>query len=489
MAEERLEEIRETRLARREALLSSGQIPYPSEVRRTHTIREALAQFESLKEDDTPVPILGRVTSLRRHGGVVFCDVRDEHASIQIQFNRDDLDSTIFEKIDLLDSGDFVEVSGVLTLTSRGVKTLLVSVFHIVSKSIRPLPASWFGLKDQETRYRQREVDFLLNDSSRKVFYTRSKIITWLRSYFTEHNYLEVETPILQAIPGGTMAKPFHTHHNALDIPLSLRIAPEIYLKRLVVGGFEQVFEIGRNFRNEGIDREHNPEFTMLESYSAYQDYEDLMDLTDEIFNGLAMHIFGSSDVTLGDTVLSFRKPIARRRYIDVVSEVTGFNILDEKDPAKYLEIFEARGLALPEIQSYEKLVDELYKEVVRPHIIQPTILYDYPVEMVPLAKQNATDPRVAEMFQLVLGGMEVLKAYTELNDPIEQRARFEAQMQAREAGDDEAQLIDEAYLRAMEYGMPPVAGFGLGVDRLVSIFTDTDNLRDTIAFPLLKPE
>ncbi|MBI3256070.1 MAG: lysine--tRNA ligase, partial [Candidatus Andersenbacteria bacterium] len=340
-----------------------------------------------------------------------------------------------------------------------------------------------------ETRYRQREVDMLLNEKVRDVFAKRSHLVQAIRDYLLNAGFMEVETPMLQAIAGGTLAKPFATHHNSLDIELFLRIAPELYLKRLIVGGYEKVFEIGRNFRNEGIDKSHNPEFTMLEFYEAYADYEDLMDRAEHLLQEVAQKVTGSASVTWQGNEISWAAPYQRVRYVDIVSEKIGIDILDEKDPSVYVDVFQAKGLQVPAIRTYAKLVDELYKELVRPTLIQPTILYDYPVEMVPLAKTSLHDKRIAEMFQLVVAGSELIKAYTELNDPVEQRARFEDQQAQRESGDEEAHAIDESYLRAMEYGMPPVAGFGLGVDRLTMLLTDSPHLRDTILFPLLKPE
>lgn len=489
MAEERLEEIRAARMAQRARLLAAGQTPYPAEVRRTHTVHELHDQFAALVEEKKPLTVAGRVMSVRHHGGVTFLDMRDESGQLQLQVSRDGIPADIYARIKEFDTGDFIEAAGHLTLTQRGVKTLLVTEAHILSKSIRPLPSTWFGLKDTELRFRQREVDFLLNDKAREGIRQRSRIIEWLRQYLIRQGFLEVETPILQPVAGGATATPFTTHHGSLDMSLYLRIAPELYLKRLLVGGFERVFEVGRNFRNEGIDRDHNPEFTGLEFYLAYADYEDLMDFTEKMLASLVSELFGSDTVSAGTHQISFAGPFQRLRYIDALNDVTGFDILEEKDPQTYETFLKEKGIELPNVVSYPKLVDELYKNLLRPKLLQPTLLFDYPTELVPLAKRNATDPRVAEKFQLVINGTELINAYTELNDPVEQRARFEEQMQARAAGDTEAQAIDEPYLRALEYGMPPAAGWGLGVDRLVALLTGVSHVRDTIAFPLLKPE
>lgn len=489
MAEERLEEIREARLKKRQALIDAKLPPYPSEAHRTHAVAEFHEQFEKLSRDATAIIVLGRVVGSRKHGGVAFLDISDASGKLQLQISKDEVGEEVFEKLELLDIGDFIQAAGKAGKTKRGMESLLVEAWHIISKAIRPLPSTWYGLKDHETRYREREVDLLLNEEVRQTFITRSKIIAWLRDFLQKDGFLEVETPTLQAIPGGTMAKPFETHHNALDMQLYLRIAPELYLKRLIVGGYEKVYDIGKNFRNEGIDRQHNPEFTMLEFYQAYGDYEDLMDMTEHMISSLVHDIAGSTAIVWQETTLAFGKPWSRKRYVEIVSEQVKVDILKEKDPAAYLSIFEKEGLELPKVRAYGQLVDELYKELVRPHLVQPTLVYDYPAELIPLAKRSLSDARIVEAFQLLVSGTELVKAYTELNDPVEQRARFEEQMNMREAGDEEAQRIDEEYLRAMEYGMPPTAGFGLGIDRLTMLLTNSPSIRDVILFPLLKPE
>lgn len=490
MAEKRLEEIRTERLKKREALLQSNIPPYPAEARRTHTIAEIVSQFDTLSSDHTPVILAGRVVGLRRHGGLAFIDIADQTGTFQVQIAQDQIAPEIFKNLDTIDQSDWIQVTGSLTTTKRGTKTLLAVEFHLLSKAIRPLPSQWFGLKDKEVRYRQREVDLLLNKDVRAHFEMRSKITTWLREYLAREGFLEVETPVLQPIAGGAAARPFTTHHNALDQELYLRISPELYLKRLIVGGFEKVFEIARNFRNEGVDREHNPEFTMLELYWALADYEDLMDFTEILFEKLVTAMTGSSTITWLDHPLHFKRPIPRHRFVDLVSKKVGFDILAEKNPQTYIDVFQRHNLAIPTVKTYAKCVDELYKELIRPTLIEPTILYDYPVELQPLAKPNLADPRIAEQFQLVVAGSELIKAYTELNDPVIQKERFQEQQHARRFGDDEIpSSIDEAYIRALEYGMPPTGGWGLGIDRLTIILANVPSIRDTILFPLLKPE
>ncbi|OGY36563.1 MAG: lysine--tRNA ligase [Candidatus Andersenbacteria bacterium RIFCSPHIGHO2_12_FULL_45_11b] len=488
MAEERLEEIRALRLQKREELLAHGKPAYPAEVRRTSTLAELADNFDHAVKTGTAVVLLGRISAIRSHGSISFVDIVDDGGKMQLQFAQDGLQDR-FAELETFDSGDFIEAIGIPILSKRGEKTVMVTQFSMASKAIRPIPSTWFGLKDIELKSRQRELDLLTNPDAKDAAKKRSQTISFVRSYLEEKGFMEVETPMLQPIPGGTLAHPFSTHHNALNADLFLRIAPELYLKRLLVGGFEKVFEIGKNFRNEGVDKSHNPEFTMLEFYWAYADYEDLMALAEDLLSKAAEKIIGSLDVPRENTTISFKPPFARYCYVELLKERTGIDVLIEKDPAAYKAVFQQHGVKVPDVENYGKLVDELYKEIVRPTLLEPTILYDYPIELVPLAKKKASNPNIAEMFQLVVAGMELVKAYTELNDPVEQRERFMEQQAERDKGDAEAHAIDESYLRALEYGMPPAAGFGLGIDRLVMLLTNTTHLRDTILFPLLKEE
>lgn len=489
MGEGRLQDIRAARLVKRGALVEAGQVPYPSEAKRTHTISEVLADFDRLKSQAVPVVMVGRVLAVRIHGRVSFWDLKDSTGVFQLQMSVESVPADIFKQAQWLDVGDFIEVSGKLKSTARGEPTLAILEWHFLAKSIRPLPSSWHGLKDKQARWRQREIDVLINESAGKKLITRTRVIGWLRRFLEAAGYVEVETPILQPLAGGAAARPFMTHHLALDMPLYLRISAELYLKRLLVAGWEKVFEIERRFRNEGVDRQHNPEFTMLESQWAYADYEDLMDFTEEILAKLTRDLFGTTDFTWQGQEISWASPINRQRYVEVLSERLGVDILAEKNPAVYEKILRKENLPIPAIKTYARLVDELYKELIRSSIVQPTLLYDYPAEMAPLAKRSQTDPRVAEMFQLVAAGMELSKAYTELNDPVVQRELFEQQQAEKDAGNMEAQPLDEEYLRALEYGMPPNAGWSLGIDRLVMLLSDSPNIRETIAFPLLRPE
>ena len=488
MAEERLDEMRALRAKKREELIAAGKPAYPAEVRRSFTLSELSDDFDEKIKAGEAVILLGRISAIRSHGSIAFVDIIDDGGKMQLQFNQDSL-SEQFEELSNYDSGDFIQVIGIPALSKRGEKTIMVTECSMASKAIRPIPSTWFGLKDIELKSRQRELDLLTNPDTKETVRKRSQTLSFVRSYLEDKGFMEVETPMLQPIPGGTLAAPFSTHHNALDADLFLRIAPELYLKRLLVGGFEKVFEIGKNFRNEGIDKSHNPEFTMLEFYWAYADYEDLMDMTEDLLSHAALAINGSYDVPRGDTVISFKPPFKRYSYTELIKERTGIDPRTEKDSAAYKAAFKKHGIKAPDVDNYGKLVDELYKEIVRPTLLEPTILYDYPVELVPLAKKKASNPDIAEMFQLVVAGMELVKAYSELNDPIEQRQRFVEQQEERDKGDIEAHAIDESYLRALEYGMPPAAGFGLGIDRLVMLLTNSTHLRDIILFPLLKEE
>ncbi|MBI4022284.1 MAG: lysine--tRNA ligase [Candidatus Andersenbacteria bacterium] len=488
MAQRRLGEVRAARLAKRAALVASGQVLYPSEARRTHRAADWHKQFVNLVAENTPVTVAGRVTGVRRHGRIVFVNVADPTGSVQLYMSADEVPSEIFTQLDYLDAGDFIQAAGSAGKTKRGTPTLVVREWHLLSKSIRPLPGRHFGLKDTEARLRQREVDLLLNPASAAVLHVRSRVTGWLRGRLSSDGYLEVETPILQATVGGAWAEPFTTHHKALGLDLHLRIAPELYLKRLLVGGFEKVFELGRVFRNEGIDRDHNPEFTMCELYWAYADYEDLMDYTEQLLAALVADVHTSDTLVYQREELMFTPPWPRVRYIDRMRQELGFDILAKKEPERYVAEFAKRRLAVPAVSSYVKLLDGLYKELVRPTFEQPTIVYDYPLEMAPLAKRSTQDERVAEQFQVIAAGVELIKAYTELNDPVEQRERFAQQKAARLAGDAEIAETDETYLQALELGMPPAAGLGLGVDRLVALLAGCSSIRETVAFPLLKP-
>lgn len=471
------------RWQRREDLLKSGVDVYPARTNRTTTVADLLSHWSDGKKET----VAGRVRAFRLQGGSAFLNLEDETGKIQAFFQTKNLENfdAITSQIDL---GDFLEVAGQTFVTKRGEKTIDASSVNWLAKALRPLPSEWHGLADVETRYRYRELDTLSNEGVRQVFILRGKILNAIRQFLVEHGFIEVETPMLHPIAGGATAKPFITHHHALDIDLFLRIAPELYLKRLIVGGFGRVFEIGRNFRNEGIDRDHNPEFTMMECYAAFADYKWMMDLTEDLLITTAQIVLGEEKVILDGKEVQLTKPLPRLSYRESILKETKLDIngLDEKalrDQGRKL------GTDLPDNFSRPQLVDEIFKTHVRPKLIEPVFIFDYPVEMIPLAKKKKEDPRYVECVQLLMNGTEITKAFSELNDPVDQRERFEAQEKLRMKGDEEAQALDETYLRSLEYGMPPTGGLGLGVDRLTAIFAKQPALKDVILFPTLKPE
>ncbi len=485
-------EIRRARLQKLEDLKNRGINPYPASSHRTHTIGEVLENFETLAREGKEVVLAGRIRLLREHGKSCFFNFEDFSGKIQAYLKIDEVGE---EKYRLFlkdfDIGDFIEVRGVLFLTKKGERTLLVKDFRMLAKSLRPLPDKWHGLKDVEERYRKRYLDLLVNPQVREVFLIRSKVIKIIRHFLEKEGFIEVETPVLQPIYGGASARPFITHHNALDIDLYLRIAPELYLKRLIVGGFEKVFEIARNFRNEGIDRQHNPEFTMLEFYWAYADYEDLMRLTERMLQTVLQEVKGGTKIEYEGKELDFTPPLARTSFRDLVLEYTGIDIDVADTEEKLLDEIKKKGieLDLEGVVGFGALADELYKRKVRPHLLQPQFVIDYPALMLPLAKRKEDDPRYCASFQLLVMGFEVIKAYNELNDPIDQKERWEEELRLAKKGLEEYQVLDEDFIEALEYGMPPTAGWGMGIDRFVALLTGQHSIKDTILFPTLRPK
>jgi lysyl-tRNA synthetase class 2 len=446
-----------------ERLRASGIDPYSRGFRPTHS-SEAAKELLGAEERTPPVAVAGRLMVKRLQGGLAFADLRDGKGRIQLMATKEILGEEEFAKFADLDAGDIVGATGPIFRTRRGEVTLEVHSFQLLTKSLRPLPEKWHGLKDVEIRYRQRYVDLIANPQVREVFRARTKIITALRGLLDERGFIEVETPVLQEVPGGGHARPFQTHHNALDRDLYLRIALELHLKRLLVGGFERVYEIGRVFRNEGLSPRHNPEFTLLESYQAYADYEDVMQLVEDLLVASAMAAGRELVTTYQGEAVNLTPPFRREKMADLVLEHTGRHAVGEE-------------------------LNDLFEEHVQPRLRQPTFVTDYPIEVSPLARPRDDDPRFVERFELIILGREYANAFTELTDPIDQRARFEAQAAMRDAGNAEAHPMDEDFLRAVEYGLPPCGGLGVGIDRLVMLMTDQPSVRDVILFPVMKPE
>jgi len=484
MAEQRLQEIRKIRLERVKKLRELGIEPYPAKVKERKVIKDARKQMGKT------VSVAGRLWSIREHGECCFADLKDETGAIQLFFQKKIVKEQ-FKLLKLLDIGDFVWAKGKVIKTKSGEITVDVTEFELLTKSIRPLPSTWHGLKDVEERYRRRYVDLLMNEDVRKVFETRTKIIKLLRKYLDERGFVEVKTPALQSIYGGATAKPFVTHHKALDIDLYLRIADELYLKRLIVGGFEKVYEICTDFRNEGIDRWHNPEFSMLEFYWAYADYSDLMEMTENMLSWVVKEVHGKYKIRYGDNDIDFKPPWKRVIFRDAVLEKTKVDIDGIKSEQELIKKAKDQGINLDarEIHDLPTAYDALYKQVVRPNITNPTFVTDHPYSMRPLAKRKLENPERVESLQPIAAGAELLNAYTELNDSQDQKNRWEEDMKRAKGGADEYQVLDEDYIRALEYGMPPTAGWGMGIDRFVAILTNQHSLKDVILFPTLRPE
>lgn len=439
---------------------------------------------------NNPVSTSGRLTALRGHGGLMFADLVDETGKIQLAFKKNTLLEQ-FNILNFLDIGDFIFVSGELFTTQAGELTIEVKTLKLLTKSLRPLPSNWYGFSDIEERYRQRYVDLLVNPEVKNVFEIRSKVTKLLRQKLDEAGFLEVETPVLQPLYGGATAKPFVTHHNTLDMDLYLRVSDELYLKKLIVGGFEKVYEIGKDFRNEGIDRQHNPEFTMCEFYWAYANIEDLMKFTEKILSEIIHEIVGSYRIAYQDTEYDFSPPWTRITYRDLLLKDCGVDIDVYDTETKLLLEIKNKNIKLDMdgVVGYGALLDTLYKTVSRPKIVGPLFITDYPMEILPLAKKKATNPKMVGSFQLLVGSFEWIKAYDELNDPIDQRKRWEEEMVLAGKGLEEYQMVDEDYLRALEYGMPPTAGWGLGIDRFVAFLTNQHGLKDTILFPTMRSQ
>jgi lysyl-tRNA synthetase class 2 len=495
-----LEELNQLIRIRREKLSKLEELaaqPYAYSYDVDAYSADIIAEFT--EETERKVQVAGRIMSLRLMGKAAFFHIQDKRGKIQIYIRKDKVGEEAFQVFKILDIGDFVGVGGTVFKTRTGEISILAESFELLAKSLRPLPivkekieadekVVFDQFADKEARYRQRYVDLVVNPEVKEVFVKRSRIISAMRSFLDNAEFLEVETPILQPVYGGATARPFVTHHNALDMDLYLRIANELYLKRLIVGGIDRVYEFSKDFRNEGMDRFHNPEFTQVELYVAYKDYIWMMEFVEQLINHVVQNAFGTSKVTFQEHELDFTAPWRRMTMFEAIKEFTGIDVsaMDEDGLRKTV-----RELDLEEDSSmgYGKLVDEIFGEKVEPHLIQPTFIMDYPLEMSPLAKKHRHSKGLVERFEAVIGGKEVANAFSELNDPLDQRERFEQQLVLREKGDDEAQVLDEDFIRALEYGMPPTAGLGIGIDRLVMLLTDSPSIRDVIFFPQMRPE
>jgi lysyl-tRNA synthetase class 2 len=477
-----------------EALRARGVPLFANDFRPTHTAGELAERHREsdaaeLERTGETVRLAGRMLTARDFGKAAFFHLQDRAGSLQVYLRRDDVGDEAFEVYRDADVGDVVAVEGRLFRTRSGELTVGARSFRLLVKGFRPLPEKWHGLSDVETRYRQRYLDLIVNREVREAFRKRTVILQTMREFFVRRDFVEVETPMMQPVPGGAAARPFVTHHNALDLDLYLRIAPELYLKRLVVGGFERVFELSRVFRNEGTSTQHNPEFTMLEFYLAYADYRDLMELTEALFVELAERVAGGTKIRWGAHEIDLAPPWRRLTLRDALLEHGGATPADLASAAALRAFAAARGIPLEAEWGPGKVVLELFEKLVEHHLVQPTFVIGYPVEVSPLARRSESDPELTDRFELYVAGREMANAFSELNDPDDQRARFEAQARAKAAGDEEAQPMDEDFLRALEYGMPPTAGEGVGVDRLVMMLTDQPSIRDVILFPLLRPE
>lgn len=465
-------------------------LAYPIDTSRSISVGEALTSFAKFESTKKKVTLAGRVTAIRGQGALLFFNLRDGEAVIQGFLKRDEIKDELFVLFqDTIDIGDFIEVSGTLFVTKREEKTILVKGWKILSKSLRPLPDKWHGLQDVEERFRKRYLDMIMSSDVRSRFILRSRIITEIRTFLNDAGYLEVETPLLQSLAGGALAEPFLTHHNALDIDLNLRIAPELYLKKLLVGGFPRVYELGRNFRNEGIDMTHNPEFTMLEFYAAYETAVSQMAFVEKLIKTITKKVLKSSTVHLGEDAIDMGKKFSMVSFLDLFKSYASIENPSAMSRDEWALTAERLGVRVEKHDAVEKIMDNIYKKVARPKIIQPTFIIDYPAGFSPFAKKQEKDPTLIDRFQLVVGGIEMVNAFSELNDPLDQRARYEEQDKKKKGGEGDVSPSDEDYLEAIEYGLPPAGGVGIGIDRIVMLLTNTRNIREVVLFPTMRPK
>ncbi|OHA08743.1 MAG: lysine--tRNA ligase [Candidatus Sungbacteria bacterium RIFCSPLOWO2_01_FULL_59_16] len=484
-----LDDIRRDRLAKLERYEAAGLDPYPASARRNFLIREVLQRFAPLARSKRRIIVAGRLRALREHGGMAFGDLEDGSGTMQLSFARDFLGDGYSFFRETADIGDILEAVGSAFKTKRGEPTLRISSWRIIAKSLRPLPEKWHGLKDVEERFRKRYLDLVMNEKVRDRFRRRAEIVKALREFFEREGFMEVETPILQHLAGGALARPFKTHHNALAIDLHLRIAPELYLKELLVGGMEKIYELGKSFRNEGVDATHNPEFTTVEWYAAYWDEEAMMGCMERFFAFLLKRLKLRSTLMFGEKTVTVPKRFLRIEFSEVLKRYALIIDYDRETRDSLASRAQRFGIDAGPGDSKGKIADEIYKKICRPHLVNPTFVIHHPIDISPLAKRTAPDATTVRRFQLIVGGLEIVNAFAELNDPREQRARFEEQKKLRSGGEEEAHPFDEEFVEALEYGMPPAAGAGLGVDRLVMLLTDAANVREAVLFPTLRPK
>jgi len=474
--------------------LKQGIPIYPNTFLKKHDLKPIVEQYQNLTPEEleqvqTQFVVAGRIIALRSFGKITFFHIQDHTGKIQVCAQKDILGEEEYKLFKKFDLGDIVGIKGTLFKTKTGELTIKAEHIELVTKSLRPLPEKYHGLKDVELRYRQRYVDLIVNPEVREIFIKRSQIIRLIRNFLDQRGFLEVETPMMQPIPGGATARPFITHHNALNMDLYLRIAPELYLKRLLVGGFEKVYEINRNFRNEGISTQHNPEFTMLEFYQAYADFKMLMELTEELFAFLAQNICGSTKITYGDHQIDLTPPWNKLSFYQSLEQIGKLKPEEYQDYETAKNLVQQLGEKVIKGEKLGKVQAKLFDLLVEPKLIQPHFIYHYPTEISPLSRRNEKDPSITDRFELFIAGREMANAFSELNDPFDQKERFLEQVKEKEAGDEEAHFMDTDYIRALEYGMPPAGGEGIGIDRLVMLLTNSQSIREVILFPLLKPE
>lgn len=479
---------REVRISKMQKLREDGFEPYPYRFEVTRHSGDIFDNFEELEKSEERFSVAGRIMSQRIMGKASFCHIQDERGRIQLYFKKDVLGDEKYKLFKQLDLGDIIGVKGYAFRTKKGEISIWVEDIELLSKSLRPLPEKWHGLKDVETRFRQRYLDLISNPEVRQVFMLRTKILRAIRDFLDAEGFIEVETPVLQPLYGGGSAEPFVTHHNRLDMTLYLRIADELYLKRLIIGGFEKVYEVCKDFRNEGLDRLHNPEFTMVELYQAYVDYHDIMDIYQKMMVYTAKEVLGTTLVKFGEHEVELDSEWRRVPMLDAIKEATGIDVASLSDE-ELVDAAKKAGIEIEEKHGRGKIIDDIFTEKVQPNLIQPTFITDHPIELSPLAKVHRDNPKLTERFEVFMCAMEMANAFSELNDPIDQRERFLMQHELSRLGDKEAQVLDEDFLRALEYGMPPTGGLGFGVDRMIMFFADRPNIREVILFPQLRPE